>query len=161
MREKGAEAHCHQDSYLSKLHSHLQLDPSRGPSLHLCPSAEPSQWPYLTWEFTWQFCLILVSRQWTKLTLEPFLPSDLGREANSQPRPTAEHGLHLPHQKAWLENPSNHGTHPTALLDQGTKPAALPSAERSLWHCIIRESGQPQSSTYSLAQPQNPAYDPS
>lgn len=33
----------------------------------------------------------------------------------------------LPHQKVWPENPGSPGTHPTALLEKGAKPAALPN----------------------------------
>ena len=71
-----------------ELHSCLQLHPKRDPSQRLCSSAEPSQWPCLACRLTWQLYLIWVPRQLALIFL------GLGREADAQPRPTAEHCLH-------------------------------------------------------------------
>lgn len=49
----------------------------------------------LTIEFSGQFCLILVPRQWAVLAVEPVLWLCPGREANSQVHPAAEYGTWL------------------------------------------------------------------
>lgn len=65
----------------------------REPSLWLCPSAEPSQWPRLAREFDGQFYLNWVPLHWTLMTIDTILWSYLGRAENLQSHPTAKHSI--------------------------------------------------------------------
>ena len=111
------------------INQHSDLGGATGakiPTSCFCTSAEWSQWPCLTRELSWQFCLIYVHSQQAIPAVEPSLRPHQVREPNSQSHPTVEHGLQSrqtrkPGQRTWI------AAEPiTSPLRQGAKRAAVP-----------------------------------
>ena len=87
---------------------------------------------------SWPFCLILVPSQLAIPVMEPILLPP-GREANSQPCPSAEYSFQPSDQEAWPES-----WEPTELILQphsGREPShqLCPTVNFRLWAFIARE----------------------
>lgn len=97
---------------------------------------DPSQQPWLTRKFSWQFCLIQIPSQWAKPTTELIIWPYMGRWANSQSHPTAQPSLQWPF---WMQG---HGY-----------PAVV---ENILWITRAKEQIHSPSQLLSIASSPNP-----